>query len=179
MQHIMSKKRLCQFKIIGIRRFFCRGRQDLFYLGLITELVYRIYGNESLRVGLFHEIHQLAVFVFIDDRYDLGALGSVIRTKALVESRAAVEIVEQIGNDLVVVGLRNDADTALDIESEDKFIDDHSAEIRTEDAENDGFRIVADRGRKRNDESRDRDRGSKLHLQMLIHDLGDDIESAR
>lgn len=175
----MSKKRLCQIKIVGIRRFFCRGRQDLFYLWLITKLVYRIYGDESLRVGLFDKIHQLAVFVFIDDRYDLGALGSVIRTKTLIESRAAVEIVEQVGNDLVVVRLRNDADTALDIEPEDEFIDDHSAEIRTEDAEHDGFRIVAESRGKGNDESRDRDRGSKLHLQMLIHDLGDDIESAR
>jgi len=90
-----------------------------------------------------------------------------------------VEIVEQVGNDLVVVGLRNNADTALDIESEDEFIDDHSAEIRTEHAENDGFRVIAERRGKGNDESRDRDRGSELHLQVLIHDLGDDIESAR
>lgn len=86
---------------------------------------------------------------------------------------------KQIPDDLVVVLLRDDANAALDVKSEDESVDDHSAAIGAEDAEHDRFRIVTDRGRKRDDQSRYRDRGTELHLKVLVHDLGDDIESAR
>ncbi len=90
-----------------------------------------------------------------------------------------MELVEQIVDDRLRVLLRDYADAALDVETEDESVNDHTAAICTENAEHDGFGVVADRGREGDHQARDRNCSSELHLEVLVHDLRDDVESAR
>jgi len=90
-----------------------------------------------------------------------------------------VELVEKVVDDRLRVLLRDYADAALDVETEDESVNDHTAAICTEHAEHDGFSVIADRGREGNNQARDRNCCAELHFEVLVHDLCDDVESAR
>jgi len=112
-----------------------KHRHILFFcFGLITDLADRIYRYKSFWVGLFDEFHKLAVFVLINDRYNFFSQDVVVRPRAFIERRAAVKLVQNVVNYNVKLRGEN-ANLSFDVESEDKMVDNNSAEIRSEKAE--------------------------------------------
>ncbi len=144
---------------------------------LIGNFVYRIDRNKRRRVGFLYIVHQLFIFLIIHNRDDFAAYDVVISTDRIVEGRAAVEVVQDELCDFLGF-LGEDADAALDVQPEDEVVNDHAAEIRTDQADHDGFFIVAKGGRQRDDHAGDGHRLSEIHAEVAVHDFCDDVQTA-
>ena len=118
------------------------------------------------------------VFVLVNYRHDLHFCVIIVCSDAFVKSCAAVEVMEYKLHYIVDPG-RDHADSALEIETENEFIHNHSAEIGSENAENHGLSVIADYGRERNDYSRHRNCRAEPYLQILTEDLSHDVKSTR
>ena len=145
--------------------------------GLIADFVDRIDCDEGGGVGLFDVVHQFFVFLIVHDGDDFPADDVVVRADGIIQGCAAVEIVQDELCDLV--HLRGeDADAALEVQTEDEVVDDHAAEIGADDADDDGFCVVADCGRQRDDHAGDGHCLSEIHAEIAVHDFCDDVETA-
>ena len=74
--------------------------------------------------------------------------------------------------------LGNDAHPALDAVVEDEMIQHDAIEVSTKNAQHNGLFIVDKGGRECHTHSRKRHRLAQLHVQVLVHDLCHDIQSA-
>ena len=72
-----------------------------------------------------------------------------------------------------------DADTALEVQTEDKVVYNNSAEIRADHAEDDGLLVVAESGGKSDNHPGDGHRLSEIHAQVAVHQLRHDVQTAR
>ena len=151
----------------------------LFNFRLITDLVDRVHGNEGLGIGLTEKCHQLAVFALIHDGDDLSSLHLVISACELVQGCTAMKIVEYKVHDLIELR-RDDTNSALDIQTEDEVIDEHSGKISAEHAEDNHLGRIGNEHRgQRDGNSRDGDRTAELYSAILVDYLGYDIHTAR
>ena len=110
-------------------------------LGLVADLVDGIDGQECLGVILADVIHQQTVFVLVHDGDDLLADRAVVCADGVVDGCAAVEGVEDEMHQLVVL-VGNDAHPALQVQAEDEVVNDHTAKVGAQDAEDNGLGIV-------------------------------------
>ena len=160
-------------------RSVCFGLFDSFfhYLRRVSDLVHGVDRHKRFRVNLADEVHQLAILVLINNRDNLTAGRVIVRARDLVESCSAVKLVEDEINDFIELR-GDDAHSSLDVDTEYEVIDDHSAEIRTEDTEHHGLRIITECRCKRDCNSSDSSRASKIHSEKFVHNLRNDVESA-
>ena len=153
-------------------------RRLLFNFGLITDLVDRVDGYESLRIGLLDKFHQLSVFVLVDDRDDLSAGGVVVGSRVFVESCAAVKVVKNVINDNIEL-CGDHADLSLYVKTKDEMVNYDAAEVGSENAENDCLCVVAQCRGQSDRNSGERTCFSKLNTEILIEDLCHDVKAAR
>ena len=136
-----------------------------------------INGDEGFGIGLFHVIHQAAIFLIIHDGDDFLNGLVVVCADDRIKRCAAVQFVQDELRDLFEFR-GDDAHAPLDIHAEDKMIDHHTAEIRAQHAEHHGLLVVAQSRGEGDQHAGNRHGLTELHAQEFVHQLGDDIQTA-
>ena len=122
------------------------GDSSLFgNLGLIADLVDGVDRQECLGIIFADIVHQKAVLVLVNDGDHLHLGRLIISTDDLIQCCTAMQSVQNIINDVIQV-FGNDANSALDIDTENEMIHDHTTEVCTQQAENDGLAVIAQCG---------------------------------
>ena len=75
-----------------MKSFFVMGRKRTLAFGLIAHVRYIVDGDEGQRVFPADVVHQLLVFIFVDNGDDLVVSFHIISTDGLVDRGTAVQI---------------------------------------------------------------------------------------
>ena len=119
---------------------------NLFDFRLIPHIADGIDGDKDFGIYLADVVRQLLVLVLVNDGDHLHLGRLTISTDDLIQRCSAVESVQNIINDVIQV-FGNDANSALDVYAKDEVIYQHTAEVCTQQAENDGLAVIAQCGR--------------------------------
>jgi len=147
------------------------------FFRLIRNFVYRIDRDERRRVGFPDVVHQSFILLFVHNRDDLAADNIIVGTCCIVKRGTAVKVVQDELRDFLHLRGEN-AHAAFQVQTEDKVIHDHTAEIGTDQADDDRLFVVTDRGRQRDDQSGNGHRLSEVHPEITVHDFCDNVQSS-
>ena len=149
----------------------------LFFFGLVTHVADGIDRYKGLGIYLADVVHQLLVLVFVYDGDHFHFRLLVVSTDDLVQRSTGVQGVQNIINDVVQI-LRDHADAALDVDTKDEVIYQHTAEVRSQQAKDNCLTIVAKSGRQGHGNTGIGHSLSQIHSQILVHDFRHDIQTA-
>ena len=90
-------------------------------------------------------VNELLVLVLVNDGDHLHLGRLIISTDDLIQRCSAMESVQNIINDIIQI-FGNDTNSALDVDTENEMIHDHTTEVCTQQAENDGLAVMAQCG---------------------------------
>ena len=147
------------------------------FLRLIPHIRHIINRDKCFRVLLVYKLHQLLIFIFIYDGDDLTAFFHVIGSDGFIDRCTAVQVVDDKLPQLLFL-LRDNADAPFDVIIKNKMIQNDSVKLRSQNTQNYCLLIVDKRRGKCHAHTGKGHGFSKLHVEILIHDLRHDIQSA-
>ena len=128
-------------------------------------------------VVLFDVVHQTAILGFVYDGDDLLADLVIICTDTLINGGTAVKVIEDILEHLIMpVG--QDADTALNIQTENKMIHQQTTKISSQHTDNHRGLVIEENRGKGHQHTGGRHGLAQLHTQILVHQFCHNIQSA-
>ena len=124
---------------------------------------------EGVGVLCLDVVHKLTIFLFGEDRKDLFLLRVAVAAGCGVDGDSALERFDDVALEIIVV-LGDHADADLSGELVDEVVqnetDDH------------GLEVVGEIGACDGHHSGDNDGLSEIHVEVLVHDLRDNVETA-
>lgn len=121
-------------------------------------------------------VHKLTIFLFGEDRKDLFLLRVTVAAGGGVDGDTALERLDDIAFKIIIV-LGDDADADLAGELVDKIVQDEAAEVGGQGTNDHGLEVVGEVGACNGHETCDNDGLSEVHVQVLVHDLRDNVET--
>ena len=149
---------------------------NLFGLRLIPHIADGVDGDKGFGIHLTDVVHQLLVLVFVNDGDHLHFRRLVVSTDDLIQRCTAVQRVQNIINDIIQI-FGNDANSALDIDTENEMIHDHTAKVCTQQAENDSLAIIAKCGGQSHGNTGIGHCLTQINSQVFVQDLCDDVQA--
>ena len=136
-------------------------------------------GDRDKRVWIFRLdiVHKLTIFLFGEDRKDLFLLRVAVAAGCGVDGDSALECFDDVALEIIVV-LGDHADADLSGELVDKVVQDEAAEVGGQGADDHGLEVVGEIGACDGHHSGDNDGLSEIHVEVLVHDLRDNVETA-
>ena len=116
-----------------MKSFFVMGRKRTLTFGLIAHVRYIVDGDEGQRVFPADVVHQLLVFIFVDNGDDLVVSFHIISTDGLVDRGTAVQILNNKAAKRLFL-FCDDADAPFYIMVEDEVIQNDAVKVRAENA---------------------------------------------
>ena len=101
------------------------------FLRLIPHIRHIINRNKSFRVLLVYKLHQLLIFTFIYNGYDLMAFFHFIGSDGFIDRGSAVQVMNNKLPQLLFL-LRDNADAPFDVMIKNKMIQNNSVKIRSQ-----------------------------------------------
>ena len=132
---------------------------------------------EGVGVLCLDVVHKLTIFLFGEDRKDLFLLRVAVAAGCGVDGDSALECFDDVALEIIVV-LGDHADADLSGELVDKVVQDEAAEVGGQGADDHGLEVVGEIGACDGHHSGDNDGLSEIHVEVLVHDLRDNIETA-
>ena len=126
-------------------REVCPG--SFLFLRLISHIRHIINRNKSFRVLLVYKLHQLLIFTFIYNGYDLMAFFHFIGSDGFIDRGSAVQVMNNKLPQLLLL-LRDNADAPFDVMIKNKMIQNNSVKIRSQNTQDYCFFIIHKRRRK-------------------------------
>ena len=142
----------------------------------VADFLNGIDGDKCVGIGGHHVVHQLFVFLLVNDGDDLFAGFSVVGTDAFVDGGTAVKIMENERENLVELG-RDDADAPLDIHAENEVIQDNTAQVGADHTQHNSLGIVAKCGTQCNHHTGQGHCLTQIHSKVFVHDLCHDVNA--
>ena len=119
----------------------------MLHFRLIAHIRYIVNSDKCQRIFFVDEVHQLLIFCFIYNCDNLVALLHIVGTIGLIDSGAAVQLMDNEVSKLFFF-FCDDAYTTFDIVVEDKVIEHDTVEVSSEDTQDNGLFVIDKRGRK-------------------------------
>lgn len=132
---------------------------------------------EGVGVLCLDVVHKLTIFLFGEDRKDLFLLRVAVAAGCGVDGDSALECFDDVALEIIVV-LGDHADADLSGELVDKVVQDEAAEVGGQGADDHGLEVVGEIGACDGHHSGDNDGLSEIHVEVLVHDLRDNVETA-
>ena len=137
---------------------------------------------EGVGVLCLDIVHKLTIFLFGEDRKDLFLLRVAVAAGCgvalpILDGDSALECFDDVALEIIVV-LGDHADADLSGELVDKVVQDEAAEVGGQGADDHGLEVVGEIGACDGHHSGDNDGLSEIHVEVLVHDLRDNVETA-
>lgn len=132
---------------------------------------------EGVGVLCLDVVHKLTIFLFGEDRKDLFLLRITVAAGGGVDGDTSLERLDDVTFKIIIV-LGDDADADLSGELVDKVVQDEAAEVGGQGADDHGLKVVGEIGACDGHHSGDNDGLSEIHVEVLVHDLRDNVETA-
>ena len=133
--------------------------------------------DKSVGIFCLDIVHKLTIFLLCEDRQDLALLGIAVAAGGRVDSDAALEILDHIAAEFIVV-FGDHAHPDLSGELIDKVVQHETAEVGRQSTDDHGLKIVGEIGARDRHHAGDDDRLAEIQMEIFVHDLRDNIETA-
>ncbi len=134
-------------------------------------------GGEGLDLVVLHPGQDLAELVLGEEHLEFDALLAAVAAGDLVEGAAAVELVDDVLADALVL-LGDDAEALVVVEGGGEVVDHEAVDPGADEADDDHAEVVDEEGGAADDGTGDGDGGSDVEVEELVDDLGQDVEAA-
>lgn len=132
---------------------------------------------EGVGVLCLDVVHKLTIFLFGEDRKDLFLLRVAVAAGCGVDGDSALERFDDVTFKIIIV-LGDDADADLSGELVNEVVQNETAEVSGQGADNHGLEIVGKVGACDGHKTSDDDGFSEVHMEIFVHDLRDNVETA-
>ncbi len=133
-------------------------------------------GGEGLDLLILHPGQNLAELILAEQHLELDALLATVATGDLVEGAAAMQLVDDVLADALVV-LGDDAEALVVVEGSGEVVDHETIDPGADEADDDHAEVIDEECSAADDGAGHGNRGSDVEVEILVDNLGQDVEA--